>query len=141
MLSAPECQGGLCGRAVIKRCHFGKGVHFLLDACSWLEQDRHQQIERGGSNPCLREERKVEFLEEMLMPLIQVKVIEGVFTTAQKREMVRKLTDAMVSIEGENMRPVTWVVVEEVKSGDWGIGGQALTTADVQALAAGKSTG
>jgi 4-oxalocrotonate tautomerase len=75
------------------------------------------------------------------MPLIQVKVIEDVFTEAQKREMVRKLTDAMVSIEGENMRPVTWVVVEEVKSGDWEIGGKPLTTADVKALAAGKSTG
>jgi 4-oxalocrotonate tautomerase len=75
------------------------------------------------------------------MPLIQVKVIEGVFTEAQKRDMVRKLTDAMVSIEGENMRPVTWVVIEDVKSGDWGIGGKPLTTADVKALAAAKPTG
>ena len=72
------------------------------------------------------------------MPLIQVKVIEGVFTDAQKREMIKKLTDTMVAIEGENMRPVTWVVIEEVKSGDWGIGGQLLSTADVKALAAGK---
>ncbi|MEJ7763736.1 MAG: 4-oxalocrotonate tautomerase family protein [Thermomicrobiales bacterium] len=71
------------------------------------------------------------------MPLINVKVIEGVFTGEQKREMVTRLTDAMVAIEGENMRPVTWVVVEEVRSGDWGIGGNPLTTADVQALAAG----
>ncbi len=75
------------------------------------------------------------------MPLIQVKVIEGVFTEAQKHEIVRKLTDAMVSIEGENMRPVTWVIVEEVKSGHWGIGGKSLTTADVKTLAAGKPTG
>jgi len=75
------------------------------------------------------------------MPLIQVKVIEGVFTEAQKREIVRKLTDAMVSIEGEAMRSVTWVIVEEVKSGDWGMGGTPLTTADVKALAAGKPTG
>jgi 4-oxalocrotonate tautomerase len=43
------------------------------------------------------------------MPLIQVKVIEGVFSNEQKQQIVRKLTDAMVSIEGENMRPVTWV--------------------------------
>ena len=79
--------------------------------------------------------------EETVMPLIQVKVIEGVFTEAQKREIVRKLTDAMVSIEGEAMRSVTWVIVEEVKSGDWGMGGTPLTTADVKALAAGKPTG
>ena len=75
------------------------------------------------------------------MPLVQVKLIEGVFTETQKREMIRKLTDAMVSIEGEAMRPVTWVVVEEVKSGDWGIGGKPLTTADVKAIAAGKPPG
>lgn len=72
------------------------------------------------------------------MPLIQVRLIEGVFSDGQKREMIRKLTDTMVSIEGENLRPVTWVVVEEVKSGDWGIGGNGLTTSDVRALAAGR---
>jgi 4-oxalocrotonate tautomerase len=72
------------------------------------------------------------------MPLVNVKLIEGVFTPAQKQEMVRKLTDTMVAIEGENLRPVTWVVVEEVKGGDWGVGGKGLTATDVQAMAAGK---
>ena len=72
------------------------------------------------------------------MPLIAVKVIEGVFSDSQKRDMVKKLTDAMVSIEGENMRQVTWVMIEEVKSGDLGIGGTPLTTEDVKALASGK---
>jgi 4-oxalocrotonate tautomerase len=75
------------------------------------------------------------------MPLIQVKVIDGVFSQEQKQEIVKKLTDAMVCIEGENMRPVTWCVVEEVKSGDWGIGGKPLTTDDVKALAAGEAGG
>ena len=75
------------------------------------------------------------------MPLVNVKLIEGAFTPAQKQEMIRKLTDAMVSIEGENMRSVTWVVVEEVKGGDWGIGGKPLAAGDVKALAAGKSGG
>jgi 4-oxalocrotonate tautomerase len=72
------------------------------------------------------------------MPLLNVKLIEGVFSDAQKQEMIRKLTHTMVSIEGENMRGVTWVVIEEVKSGDWGIGGNPLTTGDVKALADGK---
>jgi 4-oxalocrotonate tautomerase len=75
------------------------------------------------------------------VPLINVKLIEGVFSPDQKREMIHKLTDTMVSIEGENMRGVTWVVVEEVASGDWGIGGNPLTTADVRALAAGVPVG
>jgi 4-oxalocrotonate tautomerase len=68
------------------------------------------------------------------MPLVTVKVIEGVFTPEQKTEMIQKITDTMVEIEGENLRPVTWVLVEEVGSGDWGIGGNGLTTADVHAL-------
>ena len=72
------------------------------------------------------------------MPLVTVKLIESVFTPTQKQEMIRQLTDTMVSIEGENLRPVTVVVVEEVKSGDWGVGGKPLTTSDVKALAAGK---
>ena len=71
------------------------------------------------------------------MPLVQVKLVEGVFSDAQKQEMIRKLTDAMVSIEGEPMRGVTWVVVEEVRSGNWGIGGKPVTTGDIKAMAAG----
>ena len=43
--------------------------------------------------------------KEKLMPLIQIKLIEGVFTADQKQQMIEKVTDAMVSIEGENMRP------------------------------------
>ncbi len=65
--------------------------------------------------------------------------LNDVFSKEQKRQIISKLTDAMVSVEGENMRGVTWVTVEEVESGDWGIGGKALTTGDVHALAQGKA--
>jgi len=75
------------------------------------------------------------------MPLINVKLIEGVFSDSQKTEIVEKLTDAMVTVEGENMRPFTWVVIEEVKSGYWGMGGKPLSTADVRAVAAGQPIG
>lgn len=68
------------------------------------------------------------------MLLLNIKLIEGVFTQTQKQDLIRKLTDTMVSIEGENMRPVTWVVIEEVKSGDWGMAGDPLTTNDVLEL-------
>jgi len=73
------------------------------------------------------------------MPLIQVRVIKDVFNREQKKQIISNLTDAMVAVEGENMRSVTWVTVEEVESGDWGIAGKPLTTADVRALAAGKA--
>jgi len=72
------------------------------------------------------------------MPFVQVKVIEGVFSTKQKREMIHKITEAMVSVEGENMRPVTTVVIEDIKSGEWAMGGKPFTTADVKHMAAKK---
>jgi len=73
------------------------------------------------------------------MPLIQVKLIEEVLTTSQKNEIIAKLTDAIVSIEGEGARPVTWVVIEEARSGEWGIGGKPITTEAARALVAGKT--
>ncbi|MGE5323402.1 MAG: tautomerase family protein [Actinomycetota bacterium] len=72
------------------------------------------------------------------MPLIQVKLMEEVLTASQKKEVIARLTDAIVSIEGEGARPVTWVVLEEVRSGEWGIGGNPLTSEAARALAAGK---
>ena len=65
------------------------------------------------------------------MPLVNVRLIEGVFNEDEKRQMVEKLTETMVEIEGENMRGVTTVVIDEVKSGDWGLGGTCLTTEHV----------
>lgn len=62
------------------------------------------------------------------MPLVTINVIENVFTDEQKREMIRKVTDAVVSIEGEAMRGITWVLIEEVRAGNWGIGGQGITS-------------
>jgi len=67
-----------------------------------------------------------------------VKIIEGVFGDDEKRQIVEDVTEAMVAIEGENMRGVTWVVVEEVHSGDWGIGGTPLRNQDVRALPPGR---
>ncbi|HLK64721.1 MAG TPA: tautomerase family protein [Bryobacteraceae bacterium] len=72
------------------------------------------------------------------MALIQVKLIEEVCTPAQKKEIITNLTDAMVAIQGENLRPYTLVTVEDVRSGDWGVGGKSLTTGDVRALAAAR---
>ncbi|HWL31706.1 MAG TPA: tautomerase family protein [Xanthobacteraceae bacterium] len=72
------------------------------------------------------------------MPLIEVHLIERVFTPEQKRQIIEKLTDAMVSIEGEAMRGVTWVKISEVASGEWGIGGKPMTTQAVSNLAAGR---
>ena len=75
------------------------------------------------------------------MPYVNVKVLEGVFTAAQKQEMIRRMTDTLVEIEGEHLRAATVVVVEEVQSGCWGIGGNPLGTGDVKALKARNAKG
>ena len=71
------------------------------------------------------------------MPLVDIHLIKGVFTPEQKKTMITKVTDAMVSIEGEAMRGVTWVRVQETDSGQWAIGGKALTADAVKAMAGG----
>jgi 4-oxalocrotonate tautomerase len=71
------------------------------------------------------------------MPLIDIQLIKGVFTPEQKKRMIEKVTEAIVSVEGEAMRPVTWVRVHETESGEWAIGGKPLTAADVKQMAAG----
>ncbi len=73
------------------------------------------------------------------MPLVTIDVIKDVFTPDQKAELVEKVTHAMLEVEGENMRNVTWVRIQEFESGDWAIGGQALTANKVQAMAAGET--
>jgi 4-oxalocrotonate tautomerase len=73
------------------------------------------------------------------MPLVQVHAIKGVFTPEMKKKIIEKVTDAMVAVEGENLRGVTWVTINEVDSGDWGIGGQLLSAEYVKALGSGKA--
>lgn len=74
------------------------------------------------------------------MPLITVNLIENVFNEEEKVAMITKLTDAMVAIEGEAMRPVTWVKIEEVPEGQWGIGGNALTAAMIHQMQQQKAS-
>ena len=71
------------------------------------------------------------------MPLVDTQIIKGVFNDEQKKEMITKVTDTMVAIEGEGMRGVTWVRVHEFAPGTWGIGGHAPSAADIKAMAAG----
>jgi len=73
------------------------------------------------------------------MPLVTVDVIKNVFTPQQKQQLIAKVTEAMVEVEGEHLRGVTWVRINEFESGDWAIGGKALKASDVLALATGKA--
>lgn len=72
------------------------------------------------------------------MPLVTIDVIKDVFTPDQKKNMIEKVTDAMLAVEGEVMRQVTWVKINEIEQNDWAIGGQRLNAAAVHALSAGS---
>jgi len=95
-----------------------------------------QALPRGGSHAYTVFNTQTERRNDM--PMVTIDVIKDVFTPKQKQELIAKVTEAMVAVEGEGMRPVTWVRIKEFESGDWAVGGQALRTADVQALAASK---
>ncbi len=73
------------------------------------------------------------------MPLVTIDVIKDVFTPKQKQQLIDKVTAAMIEVEGEGMRPVTWVRIQEFEGGDWAIGGKALSAADVRTLSAGEA--
>lgn len=51
-----------------------------------------------------------------------IQVIEGVFSGDQLESKIKKMTEAMIDIEGWAMRDKTWVIIEEVRSGLWAIG-------------------
>ena len=72
------------------------------------------------------------------MPLIDIHVIKNVFTPSQKGELIDSVTNAVVAVEGEAMRGVTWVRVHEIDEGSWAIGGTRLSAADVRRMAAPK---
>lgn len=72
------------------------------------------------------------------MPLVQIKGISGYLSLDQKQEIIRTVTDAVVAVEGEGLRPVTWVIIEDVQSGEWGVGGQPVTTDALRSMAAGS---
>lgn len=70
------------------------------------------------------------------MPFIEIKVFEGELSEDEKKKVIENVTNVMVSFSGENLRSATWVVIQEIKSGNWGIGGKALGLQDVRALQA-----
>jgi 4-oxalocrotonate tautomerase len=116
--------------AAAGRENFPRIPHEFLKPASSLDfRDRLSLSSCTGAVPGHGHRRKGN-----IMPLVDIQLIEGVFTPEQKKAMIEKVTDTMVSIEGETMRGVTWVRVHELGSGEWGIGGKALTTADVKAL-------
>ena len=61
------------------------------------------------------------------MPLVQIKGVGGYLTLEEKQTLISRVTDALLSVEGEGLRDVTWVTIEDVEPGAWGVGGNPVT--------------
>ena len=72
------------------------------------------------------------------MPLIRATLVENAITSEQKQELITRITDAVATVYGDHMRPNIWVLIEEIKSGQFGAGGHGITTEEMRALIAGE---
>ncbi len=70
------------------------------------------------------------------MPLVKVDVFEDELSRQQTRDLINIITDAVTEVTSEKLRDVTWVIVNEVKDGHWGVGGKPLGLDDVKKLMA-----
>ncbi|MDQ3996326.1 MAG: tautomerase family protein [Gemmatimonadota bacterium] len=71
------------------------------------------------------------------MPLVRITLVGDTLSGDQKRQLARNVTDGIVAVVGENLRPYVIISIDEAKSGDLVLGGHALTSEDVRAIAAG----
>lgn len=72
------------------------------------------------------------------MPLITIKVFEDELSSEQSKDLINKFTDAVTEVTSEKLRDVTWVIVDEVKNGHWGVGGNAIGLDDVRKMMEGN---
>ena len=59
------------------------------------------------------------------MPFVNVKLVEGVFSSEEKHALAAAITDVLVKFEGsEAFRETVWVLIEELHTDGWHIGGR-----------------
>jgi 4-oxalocrotonate tautomerase len=73
------------------------------------------------------------------MPFINCRVMEGVLSEDQKMEIAERITETFASVVGEPVRGITWVVIDDMASGQFTIGGRPITTEGVQEVLAGAA--
>ncbi|MFM2343949.1 MAG: 4-oxalocrotonate tautomerase family enzyme [Pseudomonadota bacterium] len=59
------------------------------------------------------------------MPYVNIKLIEGI-TVEQKQDLIKGVTDLLQNLLNKNPA-TTVVVIDEVNSDNWGIGGETVT--------------
>ncbi|HCT4440073.1 TPA: tautomerase family protein [Klebsiella aerogenes] len=75
------------------------------------------------------------------MPFVNVQTIKGIMTAEQKNELLRRMTDLMVEIEGRGdplFRQSVWVRIDEHEPEQWSLGGIQPTSEMIAAKFAAK---
>jgi 4-oxalocrotonate tautomerase len=78
------------------------------------------------------------------MPFINIKVLKGTLSDEKKSEMIKRVSETVAEIEAspspkDSLLGYTWCVLEEVDFGHWGVGGNAVTPENLQAIIEGKT--
>jgi 4-oxalocrotonate tautomerase len=60
------------------------------------------------------------------MPYVNVRITQEGATAEQKEEVIRRMTQVLVDVLGKNPE-TTVVVIDEVETDNWGIGGTTVT--------------
>lgn len=68
------------------------------------------------------------------MPLVEIKVFEEELTPEQTKDLIEKVTEAVTDVISEHLRDVTWVIVNEIRSGNWSVGGRPLGVEDIRKI-------
>jgi 4-oxalocrotonate tautomerase len=75
------------------------------------------------------------------MPVVNVRLMENVLSPEQKQDIAEQFTETLVSVIGEPVRELTWVIVDDIRSGQLNIGAKPITTEAVKEMLAGAPTG
>ena len=70
------------------------------------------------------------------MPLIKINIFKNELEPKQIEKLITKVTDVITEVTSEKLRDVTWVIINEIDNGHWGIGGRTLGLDDVQKVMA-----
>lgn len=75
------------------------------------------------------------------MPFIQLTTMEKTLSHEEKQEIIKRITDAVVAVEGEEFRSSVWVVINDsIAEQQFGIGGRTLTAEAYKAVRAARKS-
>lgn len=75
------------------------------------------------------------------MPTVTIQVPAASLSDSQKADLISKVTDVVVEVEGfPAIRPSVRVMIEEIPAGSYGVGGRVLDVEEAKAELAASAT-